>query len=197
MSVAAIIKVRKYMKKYALLASFIVGAVPCGSLCAQDLSVDFTATVQETTCQMSLSALSGSSIVNTSTDQYEMTLPAMGISAVINESAESEGHFKLLPTKCDDTLTGLTMTMTGTLVNNSTYLIANDETNGAQNVGLALKRMGSSTLLSFDGSTPIDWSQQERTSGLDLTAAIRKTSSSDAVTAGKFKAKVIFTFNYH
>lgn len=186
------------MKKYTLLASLFVGAaVPCSSLYAQDLSVDFTATVQETTCQMSLAGISGTSIANTSTNQYEMTLPSMGISAVVNEGAESEGHFKLLPTKCDNTLRGLTMTMTGTLVNNSTTLIANDETSGAQNVGLALKRMGSSTLLSFDGSTPIAWSQQERTSGLDLTAAIRKTGSSDAVTAGKFKAKVIFTFNYY
>ncbi|WES68841.1 fimbrial protein [Superficieibacter sp. HKU1] len=87
--------------------------------------------------------------------------------------------------------------MSGSLVNNTTYLIANDEASGATNVGLALERKDSSgPSLNFDGSTPVIWSNDERENGLDLTAIIRSTGASGGITPGAFKAKVIFTFNY-
>ncbi|WES68842.1 hypothetical protein [Superficieibacter sp. HKU1] len=77
------------MKKYALLP-FLVGLLTVNCVVfAQEINVDFTATVEETTCSMTLTALSGTNITDKTNNSYEMTMPPVSISSIANASPES------------------------------------------------------------------------------------------------------------
>ncbi|MEO3989981.1 fimbrial protein [Pseudocitrobacter cyperus] len=167
---------------------------------AQNISVDFTATIEETTCTMELTALSSGTAAQTGEAQYTLTIPAMTILQISQRLAASEASFKLLPTACNNAISGVDMTITGATTASSVYLLENalSATGAAQNVGLGFKPMGNADnigAIKVDGSGTIRWTKDQIQNGMDLTAMIRRASTSDIV-AGDFQAKATFTFIY-
>ena len=74
------------------MRAFLLPPLLLTSLClrpalATDLSVNFTATIKETTCAMTLNALNGANISgDTATNNYYLDLPDMGVSDIVNKS---------------------------------------------------------------------------------------------------------------
>lgn len=164
----------------------------------QGLSLDFTAVIEETTCVMKVSSLSNASLSG-SNAQYALTIPNIGIAELINATAHTEGSFKLLPQECNNAITSITMTLAGTTLSNTRYMLSNSLTSGnAENVGLGFKPEGSDdgSRLKLDGTQKTEWSQSQIADGMDLTAFFRRASNSVTPTTGDFQAKVTFTFTY-
>lgn len=176
---------------YALLAS-------PGFASTQGLSLNFTAVIEETTCVMKVISLSNASVSGSDT-QYALTIPNIGISELLNVTANTEGSFKLQPQECNNNIASITMTLKGTTLSNSRYRLKNNLSSGnAENVSLGFKPDGSddSSNLKLDGTQKTTWSQSEITDGMDLSAFFRRTSTSQVPTPGDFQAKVTFTFTY-
>lgn len=168
---------------------------------ATDLSVNFTATIKETTCAMTLNALNGANISgDTATNNYYLDLPDMGVSDIVNKSSLSEANFKILASNCNNYISSLSMTLNGAVSNYTDSLIGNDQTvSGHTNyVGLGIKRMNADENLRFklNGSQRVTWTNDEISNGLDLTAMLRQTTTGNTITTGQFQAKVTFVFTY-
>ncbi|MFV0261976.1 MAG: fimbrial protein [Kluyvera sp.] len=171
---------------------------PPGFASTQGLSLDFTAVIEETTCVMKVISLTNSSVSGSGT-QYALTIPNIGIAELISVTASTEGSFKLQPQECNNEIASLTMTLQGTTLSNSNYMLQNSLTSGnAENVGLGFKPDGAddSARLKLDGTQKTIWSQSQITDGFDLSAFFRRASASLAPTPGDFQAKVTFTFTY-
>lgn len=169
-----------------------------GFTATQGLSLNFTAVIEETTCVMMVSSLSNASLSGSGT-QYALTVPNIGIAELLNTTANTESSFKLQPKECNNEISSISMTMKGTTLSNSNYMLANSLTSGnAENVGLGFKPDGTddSQRLKLDGSQKIAWEQSEITNGKNLSAFFRRASTSLTPTAGDFQAKVTFTFTY-
>lgn len=172
--------------------------VPPGFASTQGLSLDFTAVIEETTCVMKVTSLNHSS-VSGSGAQYALTIPNIGTAELLNATANAEGSFRLQPQECNNEIASITMTLKGTTLSNSNYMLQNGLTDGnAENVGLGFKPDGSddASRLRLDGTQKTEWSQSQIASGMDLSAFFRRASTSLTPTAGDFQAKVTFTFTY-
>ncbi|AMB55682.1 fimbrial protein [Escherichia coli] len=168
---------------------------------AVDISVNFTATIKETTCAMTVSGLNGASLTgDTGANSYFLDLPDMGVSDVVNKTSLTEASFKIKPSNCNNYISTLSMTLSGKVSSYTNTLIGNDQSiSGHTNyAGLAIKRMNTDESLRFklDGSQNVNWTQDEIINGLDLTAFIRQTSSSNKITPGSFQAKATIIFTY-
>ena len=171
---------------------------PPGFASTQGLSLDFTAVIEETTCVMNISSLSNATLSGSGT-QYQLTIPNIGIAELLNVTASTEGSFKLQPKECNNEITSLTMTVQGTTLTGSEYMLQNAlNSNNAENVGLGFKPKGGdeNSRFKLNGAQNITWSQSQIADGMDLSAFFRRASTSLTPTPGDFQAKSTFTFTY-
>ncbi|MEW5121241.1 fimbrial protein [Citrobacter freundii] len=171
---------------------------PPGFASTQSLSLDFTAVIEETTCVMNISSLSNATLSGSGT-QYQLTIPNIGIAELHNVTASTEGSFKLQPKECNNEITSLTMTVQGTTLTGSEYMLQNAlNSNNAENVGLGFKPKGGdeNSRFKLNGTQNITWSQSQIADGMDLSAFFRRSSASMTPTPGDFQAKATFTFTY-
>ncbi|WP_213134475.1 fimbrial protein [Citrobacter sp. FP75] len=171
---------------------------PPGFAASQGLSLDFTAVIEETTCVMKVSSLNNTAVSGSGT-QYALTIPNIGIAELLNVTASTEGSFKILPTECNNEISSIRMSIQGTTLSNTAYMLQNTLTSGnAENVALGFKPHGTDdgSRLKLDGTTKTNWSQSQIADGMDLDAFFRRASSSKEPTPGDFQAKATFTFTY-
>lgn len=171
---------------------------PPGFASTQSLSLDFTAVIEETTCVMNISSLSNATLSGSGT-QYQLTIPNIGIAELLNVTASTEGSFKLQPKECNNEITSLTMTVQGTTLTGSEYMLQNAlNSNNAENVGLGFKPKGGdeNSRFKLNGTQNITWSQSQIADGMDLSAFFRRASTSLTPMPGDFQAKATFTFTY-
>ncbi|EAA4390579.1 fimbrial protein [Salmonella enterica subsp. enterica serovar Adjame] len=188
---------RKHHVVNVLALTYTLLASP-GFASTQGLSLNFTAVIEETTCVMKVTSLNNSSLSGSDT-QYALTIPNIGISELLNVTANTEGSFRLKPQECNNDIASITMTVKGTTLSNSNYMLQNALTSGnAENVGLGFKPDGEddTARLKLDGTEKTTWKQSQIADGMDLSAFFRRASTSLIPTAGDFQAKVTFTFTY-
>lgn len=92
--------------KHLLAASVLAMIFPLTSQ-AEDINVDFTATVLATTCSMSIAALDGSNVSGDATSGYTLNVSDVGLDKIIKKSAESQKNFKFVAKDCSAALTKL------------------------------------------------------------------------------------------
>jgi P pilus assembly protein, pilin FimA len=186
-----------------------VRLLPCALLClcgqeslAQTLSIDFDATIEQTTCSMTVESLGTSRSSGDPVSGYLLTIPDMSVLDIVNKTSNAEGSFKLLPTECNyDEISKITMTISGNS-GSSAYRISNNTSieGYAQNteLGFKLKDTQDTQHLKLNGEQQVTWTSEQITNGLELTAFIRKVSgdSSPVPVAGEFQAKATFVFTY-
>ncbi|ALR75491.1 fimbrial protein [[Enterobacter] lignolyticus] len=185
--------------RLALLLMMSFGAI---KIYAQDLTVNFTATIKDTTCAMTVIALNGANLSGDSTaNDYYLDFPTMGISDIVNKSALTEASFKIMPQNCNNYVSSLSMTINGTISGYTPSLIVTDSSiSGHTNyAGVGFKRMSADDTQRFtlNGSQNISWTRDEIINGLDLTGIIRQTTSAGTITPGVLQAKATFVFTYN
>lgn len=189
------------MRLLLTLPLLVITFICISQASATNLTVNFTATIKETTCAMTVTPVNGSNISgDTTSNNYYLDLPIMGISDIYNMTPLTEGSFKILPSNCNNYVSGLSMTIKGAVSSYTDSLIANDQSIAGHTnyVGMGIKRMNSDESLRFklNGNQRIDWTRDEIINGIDLTALIRRTTSSQPTSPGDFQAKATFVFTY-
>ncbi|HCO8216376.1 fimbrial protein [Escherichia fergusonii] len=170
---------------------------------ATDLSVNFTATIKETTCAMTIAPIDGATLSGDSaSNNYYLDLPTMGVSDVANKTALTEASFKLLPLNCNNYVSLMSMTISGRHSGYTDSLLINDSgvANGASYIGVGFRRRSvedETQRFKIDGSTRINWTREEMASGFDVTTMIRQTTASVGMTPGVIQAKATFVFTYN
>lgn len=173
--------------------------IMAGESYAQNLSVNFDATVEETTCAMAISALDGTTSSGTVADGYTLNVPSMSVLDIINQTANTEGSFKLLPTECNNEISSIVMTINGNVNPSNNYFIDNDTSISgyAENVAMAIKPKGGTEgqRIRLNGGQSVTWTSDQITNGMDLTVLFRRLSTTPPV-AGVFQANATFSFTY-
>lgn len=171
-------------------------------LSATELTVNFTATVKETTCAMGISALSGSAVSgDAASGNYYLDFPTMGVADITHKSALTEASFKVMPTNCNNDISSIKMTINGNRSGESNTLLINDNASSADasGIGVGFKRRGEddNSRFTLDGSTYVDWTTDEIAQGMELTGIIRQLNAANDISPGAFQAKATFVFNYN
>ena len=179
----------------------LMGLLLSPSAFAEDINVDFTATVKATTCNITLTALNGSSVTNDGNDNYTLRMPNMGLDKIVNAATEAQADFKLVASGCSTGISWIDTTLSGNQSGTSPKLIiplASDSSSTTDYIGMGIKRQSAddSTFLKPNSAEKIRWSLTEiNTSGLAMTVALRETSAGQGV-PGNFRAKATFNFIY-
>ncbi|MCX8290011.1 fimbrial protein [Enterobacter pseudoroggenkampii] len=168
-----------------------------GTAMAQNLDVNFTANVLETTCQMKLVGGTGSDTSQTLTIGNNN----LHIEDIKNKSSNAQAAFQIKMVECPQSLTQLKTTLTGDVSGYNASLIKNglsgSGASGQSGVGIAREEDASETLIKPGEDGNLTWTAAERSAGeLKLVAAIRETTTSPGITAGNFSAKATFNFEY-
>ncbi|HEI2545536.1 TPA: fimbrial protein [Escherichia coli] len=181
--------------------AILMGLLLSPSTFAEDINVDFTATVKATTCNITLTALNGSSITNDGNDNYTLRIPNIGLDKIANSAAVAQADFKLVASGCSSGISWIDTTLSGNKSNSSPKLIiplASDTSATTSYIGMGMKRLGAddSTFLEPNSAEKVRWSLTEiNTSGLAMTVALRETAAGQGV-PGSFRAKATFNFIY-
>ncbi|WP_407182710.1 fimbrial protein [Citrobacter europaeus] len=166
---------------------------------AQDLTVNFDATVEETTCAMTVRSLGSAAASGTSNDGYILTVPEMTVLDIVNQTSKAEGSFTLLPTECNNEITSIIMSISGNTNAGNSYFIDNDSSVSgyAENVSMAFIPKGGTDgqRIKLDGTQNVTWSSDQITNGMDLSVQFRRMTSTTPV-AGTFQANATFSFTY-
>ncbi|EAW1719930.1 fimbrial protein [Salmonella enterica subsp. indica] len=170
-----------------------------GGLHAQDLSVNFDATVEESTCAMTITALGNATASGSVADGYTLNIPQMAVLDIINQTANTEGSFKLMPAQCNNEITSIVMTISGNVNPGNIYFIDNDTSISgyAENVSMAIKPKGGADAqyIKLNGAQSVTWTSAQITNGMDLSVLFRHLTTAPPV-AGVFQANATFSFTY-
>ncbi|EEE2001258.1 fimbrial protein [Salmonella enterica subsp. enterica serovar Kotte] len=183
------------MKRILLASSLISIYFPLSGQ-AQDLNVDFTATVLETTCNITLSE-DGTAIANNGTDKYALTIPDVGLDKIAKADPAAQANFKLVASGCSAGIGSIVTKLSGATISGN--LIKNAATsNAATNIGMGIKRKGDadSAFITPNNTSSISWTADEIANGLPMTVALRETTSGTGG-IGSFTAKATFNFTYN
>ncbi|EDT7433668.1 fimbrial protein [Salmonella enterica subsp. enterica] len=183
--------------KRLLIASALAVIFPLTGQ-AEDINVDFTATVLSTTCNMSIVALDGSTITGDATNGYTLTMGNVGLDKIINKTAESQKNFKIVASDCSAGTSKITTALASSQSASGNYIKNESATTGAAtNIGMGFKRKNDSTETYLPpGSGKFDWTSAELTaSAVEMTVALRELTDG-AGTIGPFNAKATFNFTY-
>ncbi|EEL3760542.1 fimbrial protein [Salmonella enterica] len=183
--------------KHLLAASVLAMIFPLTSQ-AEDINVDFTATVLATTCSMSIAALDGSNVSGDATSGYTLNVGDVGLDKIIKKSAESQKNFKFVAKDCSAALTKI-ITALGSSADASGNFIKNQSaaSDAASNIGMGFKRKSTTDETYFTpGSGSITWTDDERTANeVEMTVALRELTDG-AGTMGAFSSTATFNFTY-
>lgn len=178
--------------KYLLAASVLAVIFPLTSQ-AENINVDFTATVLATTCSMSIAALDGSNLSGDATSGYTLNVGDVGLDKIIKKSAESQKNFKFVAKDCSAALTKITTTLaSGNFIKNQSAA-----SGAATNVGMGFKRKSTTDETYFTpGSGSFSWTSDERAANeVEMTVALRELTDG-AGTTGAFSSTATFNFTY-
>lgn len=158
-----------------------MGLLLSPSVFATDVDVDFTATVKATTCNITLTSLNGSNVVDNGNDSYTLIIPNMGLDKIVNKASQSEANFKLVASGCSSGISWIDTTMTGNQSGSTSLIIpqSSDSSSTTSNIGMGFKRLETSgdTFLKPNSAEYIRWKTTEiSTSGLEMTVALRETT---------------------
>ena len=190
---------REIDKKFILI--FILSCVSTSSLYAQNIDVNFTATIRETTCDMRITGGTG--------DGKNNTIPIGGsggktsLDKIISEDASVSAPFSLDIITCPSSMSTLKTTVSGTQSNYNNKAITNGLTGtGASTfVGVTLSRSSGGdafTINATDDPHRIVWTNDEikNKKKVDLVAQLVPTYGGDKTTPGDFSAVATFNFTY-
>lgn len=163
---------------------------------AQDISIDFTATIKESTCSMKITGGTGSDTHQTLTLG---TGGKIGLDKIENKAAEASANFRIIASNCTPGLSKISSKIAGQIPSGSTTLIEPTATGTGytQNIGVGFFRKSAtdSDMFKINQDGQIVWTADEITNGLDLTAALRESKPGQG-TIGDFKATATFSFSY-
>lgn len=201
---------RVNMKKnlFSLPVAALIAMASSGTALAAggtNLDVNFTATVNETTCNMKLSGGTGSD-----TDQTLKIGPDTGVriedfgtSTNRAGNAGAQGNFKIMIVECPPTLASLKTTISGTASNLLKTSISNSikkENGGADYSSVSIARASKPTELFLINSTNdaerLVWTKDEIKAGEVPLVAVLQATKDGGVTAGAFEATATFEFSY-
>lgn len=159
---------------------------------AADISIDFTATIKESTCSMKISGGAG-------TDSHQILTigsnGAVGLDQIISGTATAD--FKITATNCSTGTSKISTKITGTASgSNVKLLIPQTGTSTTSNIGAAFSRKNNTSqqfTLNADGQ--IIWTKDEIANGLELTTVLAETTAGKGTT-GDFNATATFSFSY-
>lgn len=186
------IKIAPY--KFAILTGILLSP----GVFATDISVDFTATVKATTCNIKLT---GNNVTEDGNDSYTLTIPNMGLDQIVKKTTSAEANFTLVASGCSSGISHIDTTLSGNGSRSSEKLIiplASDGTSTTSYIGMGFKKpnTGDETFLKPNSAEKIRWSATEiSTTGLEMTVALRETSTGDGI-PGDFRSQAIFNFTY-
>ncbi|HDT6545186.1 TPA: fimbrial protein [Kluyvera ascorbata] len=182
-----------------ILVSLVTQLLLAGELHAQNLSVNFDATVEETTCAMTITALGSATASGSVADGYTLNVPQMSVLDIINQTANTEGSFKLMPAECNNEIVSIVMTISGNVNSGNIYFIDNDTSISgyAENVSMAIKPKGGTDgqRIKLNGAQSVTWTSVQITNGMDLSVSFRRLTTAPPV-AGVFQANATFSFTY-
>lgn len=182
--------------KCLLLSSVISLLCPLAAQ-AEDLNIDFKATVTATTCSMALESLSGTNITGDQTAGYVLTMGNVGMDKITKLANEAQRDFKLVATNCSPDMTSITTQITSGAATGNLIHNVDTATGASTNVGMGFKRQSTAgeTYLT-PGTTTMTWTPEERTAGeLAMTVALRELTKGQG-TIGHFNSKATFNFTY-
>lgn len=163
---------------------------------AENIDVDFIATVTETTCTMKI-VKDTVDITDNGGDQYSLTIPSVGLDKIVTSNAAAEATFKLVASGCSAGMGTITTRISGTAISGN--LIKNEATTApvANNIGMGIKRKSTTgdTYITPNGTTSFNWTAGEITNGLPMTVALREITAGQGQ-IGNFTAKATFSFTY-
>lgn len=165
---------------------------------AEDINVDFTATIKATTCSMSIAALDGSTVTGDAANGYTLDMGSVGLDKVVQKTTEAQKNFKFVASQCSAGMGKITTTLATTPSASGNY-IKNDLTasGSASGLGIGFKQKdvtGESYLT--PGTGKFDWSTAQRTANeVEMTVALRELTDGAGRT-GDFSAKATFNFTY-
>lgn len=164
---------------------------------AESINVDFVATVTSTTCNIKLQSLNGSTVTDNGNNKYTLTIPDVSLDKIVNGAAESQADFELVASDCSNGLSSIVTKITGATTSGNYIASTLTGASDAKNVGMAFKRYGDSdsSFIKPDGASPLTWSSSEIKDGLEMTVALRETTSG-AGTTGAFESTATFSFTY-
>lgn len=181
--------------------TILMGILFSPSVFATDINVDFTATVKATTCNITLTALNGSSVTDDGNDNYTLRIPNIGLDKIVNKTAEAQADFKLVASGCSGGISWIDTTLSGNKSGSAPKLIAplsSDTSSTTSYIGMGIKKINTddSTFLTPNSAEKIRWSLTEiNTDGLSMTVALRETGAGQGM-LGNFRAKATFNFTY-
>ncbi|HCL5279645.1 TPA: fimbrial protein [Salmonella enterica] len=181
-----------------LLAAAVLAAIFPLTSQAEDINVDFTATVLATTCSMSIAALDGSTVTGDATSGYTLDMGDIGMDKIVKKTAESQKNFKFVASECSAALSKITTTLATSSSASGNYIKNESADSGAAtNVGIGFKQKETTgeTWLQ-PGTGKFDWSSAQRAANeAEMTVALRELVDG-AGTPGAFSAKATFNFTY-
>lgn len=167
-----------------------------GTANSNDININFTANIRETTCDMKLVGGSG-----TDTQQTLKIGDSEGKVRIDQVRAgNATASFKLMIVECPSTLTALKTTVKGTQSGYIPTVIANRIKGGADYAGVSIARASAPTapftINSTNDNERLVWSQDEiNNKEVPLVATLRETSNNQ-LTTGAFEALATFEFVY-
>ncbi|EMF0720175.1 fimbrial protein [Citrobacter freundii] len=163
---------------------------------AQDISIDFTATIKESTCSMKITGGAGSDTHQTLTLG---TGGKIGLDKIVNGDTEASANFRIVASNCTVGLSKISGKIGGKMSPSTSMLIEPTLTGSGytQNIGVGFFRKSAtdSNMFKINQDGQIIWTADEIANGLDLTATLRESIPGQGK-MGDFKATATFSFSY-
>lgn len=196
---------KKNMLRLPVIALIAMAASGAALAEGTNLDVNFTATVNETTCNMKLQGGSGSDTDQTLQigNDIGVRISDFGTSANRAGNAAAQGNFKIMIVECPPTLTSLKTKITGSQSGYLTTGILNaikKENGGADYTAVSIARMTTPNAPFVINSTAagesLIWTNDEIKAGEVPLVAVLQATQDGRVTTGTFEATATFEFSY-
>ncbi|KAA0543811.1 MULTISPECIES: fimbrial protein [Citrobacter] len=196
---------KKNMLRLPVIALIAMAASGAALAEGTNLDVNFTATVNETTCNMKLQGGNGSDTDQTLQigNDIGVRISDFGTSANRAGNAAAQGNFKIMIVECPPTLTSLKTKITGSQSGYLTTGILNaikKENGGADYTAVSIARMTTPNAPFVINSTAagesLIWTNDEIKAGEVPLVAVLQATQDGRVTTGTFEATATFEFSY-
>lgn len=196
---------KKNMLRLPVIALIAMAASGAALAEGTNLDVNFTATVNETTCNMKLQGGNGSDTDQTLQigNDIGVRISDFGTSANRAGNAAAQGNFKIMIVECPPTLTSLKTKITGSQSGYLTTDILNaikKENGGADYTAVSIARMTTPNAPFVINSTAagesLIWTNDEIKAGEVPLVAVLQATQDGRVTTGTFEATATFEFSY-
>ncbi|WP_260862623.1 fimbrial protein [Citrobacter sp. Marseille-Q6884] len=182
------------MTRSALTIILLLFTLP--TTAKDNISIDFTATIKESTCSMKITGGAGSDTHQTLTLG---TGGKIGLDKIVNGDTEASANFRIVASNCTVGLSKISSKIAGKTPSTTTMLIEPTATGSGytQNIGVGFFRKSAtgSDMFEINQDGQIIWTADEIANGLDLTAALRESIPGQGK-IGDFKATATFSFSY-